>query len=218
MRRVLALDISLKTGWALLEKDEAASKTELPRLLSYGKIHPSMPLKESLSKLGYPWAYVTTAHEMAERMIALIREHKPTEIAAEETCKGRSRFSQKILEQLHCLFLWTLFNNEDLNDIKVFYINTSDWRSNLGQTLTKEDRKSNGMLSKAKRRAELHGEKLNKTTLGIRGRVGKKHLSIRWVNAKYGLNLKMKENDESDAISVGTAYILGCPHSDGIVG
>jgi hypothetical protein len=39
-----------------------------------------------------------------------------------------------------------------------------------------------------------------------RGKISKKHLAVRMVNEKYGKKLKLKDNDEADAILMGQAY------------
>lgn len=211
----MALDLSLKAGWASLEESDDG-KVELK---TYGKLHPLIPLKDALKQYGYPWGYTFVAWSIADQVANLVWTQRPTHIAIEETNKGRARYTQKVLEFIHHAVLTMLRDRADFDARgRVFYINTSDWRSNLGQTLSREDRKSNDRLSKAKRNAKLHGEKLDKAALGIRGRVGKKHLSVKWANETYGLSLKMKDNDEADAISVGTAFLRGCRHSDGVTG
>lgn len=225
MALLLALDISLKAGWALLDtKDQPAPGVgpfgSLPTLVEYGKITPNVALKEMLKLHGYPWAYYYLTLDQASRLVTLVEDKKPAVIAIEETNKGRARYTQKVLEFLHALFLNELAEVgkgvDPATMWRVVYINSSDWRSNLGQVLSKEDKKSNAKLSKAKRDANKHGETLDKKALGVRGRIGKKHLSVRWVNEHYNLNLKMKDNDEADAICVGTAYYRGAPHSDGV--
>jgi hypothetical protein len=51
--------------------------------------------------------------------------------------------------------------------------------------------------------------------LGIKGKVTKKHLSVRWVNETFGFNMKVKDNDICDAVCLGSAYIKGCKVCDG---
>ena len=40
-----------------------------------------------------------------------------------------------------------------------------------------------------------------------RGKISKKHLAVRMVNDLYGKQLKLKDNDEADAILMGQAYV-----------
>jgi Holliday junction resolvasome RuvABC endonuclease subunit len=72
--------------------------------------------------------------------------------------------------------------------------------------MSKDQKKSNTKLSKAKRAAAESGTKLDKAALGIRGKVTKKHLAVKYVNDTYGLSLRMSENDAADAIGLATAY------------
>ena len=94
---------------------------------------------------------------------------------------------------------------------KVVYVNTSDWRKVIGGNLTKADKAMNIKVRKLKKA----GNKEALKALGVRGKVTKKHVAIRYVNATFGLDLKMKDNDIADAICQGTAYFLGVKHCDG---
>lgn len=197
--KLLSLDISSKTGWSLFVDGTLTDRglIELGRpILDFGP---------------YPWCFIRAAQEQNGKILKLIDEHKPTAIVVEETNLGRNRYSQKFLEFLHCKFVESLDNEQ----ISVYYINSSTWRKILGQGLSAEDRKNNSKLSRAKSNAKQAGKKLDKKALGIKGRIGKKHISVRWVNDNFGLDLKMKDNDIADAICLGKAYLAGAITCDG---
>jgi hypothetical protein len=100
---------------------------------------------------------------------------------------------------------------------KTFYIDTSTWRSVLGQKASKEDKKNNALINKLKKQSKTLKEfNKKKKDLGLKGTRGVKHRSIDFVNNLYPeLNLKMKSNDVADALALGLAYLAGCKISEG---
>jgi hypothetical protein len=70
-------------------------------------------------------------------------------------------------------------------------MDTSEWRKIVGLWMSKEDKKNNRQVSIGKKR----------------GKITKKHLSVRMVNEKFNKSLKLKDNDEADAILLGLAYV-----------
>lgn len=209
-RRVLALDISTHAGYALLEDDGEGTE---PRLIQSGNVVAQKTVTEMLDIVGYPWAYLVVARQMATDFLSLAKDTKPDVIVVEETNLGKNRYSQKTLEFLHCYTLDLLYRYVD--EFKVVYISSAFWRQNLGVTLSKEDKKNNTKLAKAKRNARQFGRKPDLKKLGIRGKTNKKHVAIRHVNAKFNLQLKVKDNDIADAICLGEAYLNGAPLCDG---
>jgi hypothetical protein len=213
--KILALDISTSSGWALLEKiDVCQTQGQTPksevRLLKHGTIINSKKVSEYGT---YPWSYYNSAQDMAAKLTDLVSEHSADVIVIEETNKSKARYSQKTLEFIHCMFL---HQNQDLNPLcGVQYINTSDWRKVSGVELSKVDKKNNAKLSKAKSTAKKNGTKLDKKKLGIKGRVNKKHKSVLRANELYNLDLKKKDDDQADAILLGTAYAFGVKTCDG---
>ena len=198
--RVLALDISSKTGWALFIEGPGSKPVE------YGLLELGVGI---LSLGEYPGCYLKAAHFMADKMRLLAGAKTPDVIVIEEINLGKNRYSQRFLEWTHCVTVQALSNYQ------VKYVNSSAWRKTLNLSLSKEDKKNNGKLSKATKAAEIVGQKLDKKVLGIRGRIGKKHLSVRYVNEKFDLKFKMKDNDMADAICLGAAYLLGADICDG---
>lgn len=205
--KALALDISTSAGWALMEAGT---------LVKFGGIE----LEKTVKEYGeYPWSYLFATWEMANRLSSLVHELRPDVVVVEETNLGRNRYSQKTLEFIHCNMLRNLREwLPEETPPNVIYISSSSWRKCIGMEMSKEDKKNNSTLSRAKSRAKSKGEKLDKSALGLKGRVTKKHLAVRFANATYGLQLKMKDNDQADAICLGTAFFRGAVPADGVMG
>lgn len=207
--RVLVFDISTCTGWALLEGEMG----QIPKIIETGTIVNDEPV----STYGdFPFSYLHAATSIALRISQKYTSShsvKPIDVVViEEINKpGRfgNRYAQKILDFIHCLVLSMFVWEKPIP--KVVYINTSDWRKTIGGNLTKADKAMNIKVRKLKKA----GDKAGLKALGVRGKISKKHVALRYVNATFGLNLKMKDNDIADAICQGTAYFLGVKHCDG---
>jgi len=172
--RILGLDVSSKTGYAVLEDG---------KLLEKGLAKsPAVEYDDREQDFGA----LARAEAMCEKIAKLIVKYKPDAIAIEQTNAGKFRTSQKLLEFTHCLILrWV--NGQEMA-LKVRYIDTSKWRSGLGIKLTKEQRVHNKAV-KAK---------------AARGKVTPKHLAVAWANKEYGLDLLQKDHDIADAIACAT--------------
>lgn len=214
---LLALDISTKTGWCKFEGDKPSLHGLLVRSFSW-------------TEEEYPRNFVLVAGEMAQKIFGLLAEHPDvTEIVIEETNKtGRfgSRHSQKILEFIHHALNHRLFFERP--DLKVFYVNTSDWRKTLKLSVA-ETRKAAKpflkQLAQMKNAMVLEQDRKKKAALKkeiqeftktlkkkcIHGKIDKKSISVAYVNANFGLDFKKGDNDISDAICLGTAYLKGAP-------
>lgn len=207
MRRIIALDISLHSGFAIMT--ESPVPGELPTLEQYG----TLELDKIILEYGpYPWCYIRAEEAMVSKLMQVVTgqlyrsDIQHVEIVVEETNLGSfSRYSQKVLEGLHCQFLLAV----EQYKIPVHYIDSSAWRSTLNIVMTKEDKKNNAKLSKAKKEGK------NKKELGIKGKITKKHLAVRWVNETYGLDMKQVDNNTCDAIALGSAFLRGAPTCDG---
>lgn len=204
--RVLALDLSTNTGWASLVGE--LNHRESVTIEKTGNLE-APPVKEP-----YPFNYVNRAMLLAHKLIELVDEIGPDYIIIEETNLGRNRYSQKMLEFIHFAFNF-LWDAEPRPQQRVYYVSSSSWRSNLGLHLTKTDKKQNSRLARAKRKARQSGDKLDRAKLGIRGRINKKHVAIRFVNECFQLQLKVKDNDIADAICLGLSYFNGVTVCDG---
>lgn len=150
---------------------------------------------------------------MAAQLYELVIRFQPDVVIIEETNLGKSRYAQKTLEFIHKSLLFQLRAFPG----KVIYFSSSSWRQALGLTMTKEDKKNNARLSKAKKYATEMGVKLDKKALGVRGKINKKHLALRYVNDTFNLTLKVKDNDAADAICLAAAYLKGATPCDGVM-
>lgn len=199
--KILALDFSTNTGWALLEGPSG----QIPKIVATGRI--DKPFVDT----PYPWRPMAIAKWIGHDAHQLALYHVPDAIVIEETNKGKNRYSQKQLEFIHFAFLREVFDSGVVSLDHLHYINTSDWRKILGTGLTAEDKKLNAKVRKLWKAGDRKGIK----NLGVRGKVNKKHTALRYVNSTYGLDLRMKDNDVADAICIGTSYFLGVALCDG---
>lgn len=184
---ILALDLSTSTGWcAISNVGIRAGRIKSPDL-------PGML---------YPYSYIRRAEGISSSISRILLDNPPfTVILIEETNSSRSRYTQKMLEFIHMSVLLTI---EDLYEsTNVLYVNTSDWRKIIGLQLTKEQKKMNAKLARAKRLGK------SKVSIGIRGRITKKHLAVNYVNSLFKNKLKVKDNDVAEAICIGLAYLRG---------
>lgn len=223
--KILGLDISTNTGYAALEDDV---------ILSLGNITSE---KKKIADYGnYPLNYYLAAEEVANKIVQKIDEVNPDVIVIEETNKQpkfSSRYSTKILEFIHCLLLASLKSSKK----EIVYLSTGDWRRSAKIKLTKEQKKINAEISKLRREqkkaeeesalAQAQGQEQvpieNKEIVvvdsdgnKIKGKITNKHLAVKFVNAKFGLNFKQKDNDIAEAICLVEAYKNGCKRCDGI--
>lgn len=175
--RILGLDISSKTGFALLDDG---------KLVEYGLLVAPAISDHSLFDLNI----LKRAKDSADQMESLIKRLNPDLIFVEQTNSGRFRVSQKGLEFTHCLFLLKIL--EQKYQDKMFYVDTSKWRSTLKIKLSKDDRDHNKKVRAKK----------------IRGKITPKHLAVAWANENFSLELKLKDNDIADAICIAQFGVL----------
>lgn len=195
MEKVLALDISTKTGWALIVSAEKGMKLE-----AHGQI------KQISEPDGiYPENFVNWAYLCYEQLANLIEEFHPDVLVIEETSSGsKSIYSQKILEWTH--FLMARFIKE--TGINRLYLMTEQWRREVGCIMTKEEKKHNKAVSDYKKK---NSTKIAYNKEGKRvGRIGRKHVNIRKANEIFGSffdsPLRKKDEDLCDALLLGAAY------------
>lgn len=160
------------------------------KLETYGKIYA----KESDQPIP-EYAMIERAKSVAAEVVKIVHEWSPSLICIEQTNLGRSRTTQKGLEFIHYAVLDSL--SWDFRD-KVVYADTSAWRNALKIALTKDQRRHNKAVNARK----------------ARGRITPKHLAVAYVNQKYGLKLKLKDNDEADAICLAEYAQIRYPEFD----
>jgi Holliday junction resolvasome RuvABC endonuclease subunit len=198
VERVLALDMSTKTGWALIE-----SGSNSLELLDYGQFVQMAEPKD----VPYPESYVDWANAIVKQIRALVTTHTPDILVIEETASGsKSNYSQKILEFIHYLVAFFV----KTTGIRTRYFLTEEWRRICACKMTKEESKRNKDVRDYKKK---HGTKLAKSAEGkVIGRIGRKHINVRRANEifeKYlDEPLRKKDEDAADAMLLGAAYHL----------
>lgn len=212
--RVFALDLASTTGYAVLAKKEDGEIV----LVRHGTISREQPLKEYGE---YPWSYQQATEIQATAIVDLLSEDHthPSEdvIVVEETNQTKgSRYAQKYLEFLHSAVLRKILGRWGYNREFVSYISTGDWKRALGIKLSKEQQKQNRRLKEIKDLAiGADAVRTAKKAAGIKGKVTSKHLSVAYVNQRFGLDLAQKDDDIADAICLGEAYLKGAKRCDG---
>jgi hypothetical protein len=183
--RVLGLDLSSHAGWAILESGDS------PILISYGTEHFN-EIEEIDGEISN-FRSLRIARAVGDFVLKLVSEHNPDYIVVEATNAGSFRGSQSLLEYIHAMVLDRLYKDDGSHNQKIFYCDTSLWRSRLQIKLSKEQKKHNRKVSEAKRAGK-------KTSKKGEGKLTWKHLSVNYVNNKYNLQLKLVMNDACDAI------------------
>jgi Holliday junction resolvasome RuvABC endonuclease subunit len=181
--KVLALDASSKTGWATFTDGEYVDSGALEQV----KIIDFNVNNDPNLSPHYPYNIIDAAEEVAQSILKLVDLNDPNIVVIENTVRGRSRDTQRWLEFMHSAILRILRHR-----VPVKYMDPSAWRKIVEMRLSNDQKKNNRDVSAGKKR----------------GRIGKKHLSVNMVNEKYNLGLKLKNNDQADAILLGLAYCL----------
>lgn len=209
--RVLSFDLSTSAGFACLEGEIGGP---LPTILGVGVVANSKIIQEYGE---YPYNYLAAAQDISSRLLEKVAEYKPDVVVVEDSQLGKNRYSQKILEFVHCTLLIGLRLNFD-GPVK--YYPPSAWRSALKISMSKDDRKNNSKISKAKKLVAAEGISIHeaKKRLGVKGKVGKKHLSVRYINNLYNLGFKVStDDDKADAVALSLGFFHGAVPSDGIL-
>lgn len=192
--RVLSLDISSKTGWALLVSGQGSLLLE-----ACGQV----PQIHASGETPYPDSFVDWAYKCFAEIVMLIDRFTPDVLVIEETAGGsKSAHSQKILEFIHFLVAKLIKDT----GIKAVYVMTEVWRRVTGCKMTKDESKHNKKVKKFK---EEHDTKVAKDESGKRiGKLTRKHINIRRANEVFGeyLSEPLKKKDEDTADALMLAY------------
>ena len=184
--RVLGLDLSTHTGWAVLDSEGG--------LLAYGTedfIADDVP-----ENIVADYRAIRFAEQAGSFVIGLVEKYNPNVIEIEQVNGSKFRSSQRVLEFVHCLVLIALRPFQE----KVHYVDTSAWRSLLGIKLTPEQRKHNKAISSRKCALKKEGKQLHSKKGD--GKITWKHLSVEWANKTFSLDLQLKDNDAADALAL----------------
>lgn len=201
--KVLTLDMSTKTGYALAMSSDSGLKLE-----DYGALPP---IHEPDGK--YPSNYVIWAYENFNKIKGLIDSFNPTVLVIEETSKGsKNAMSQKILEWCH--FLLAKYIKE--NSIESVYILTEQWRREIGCKMSDKEKLRNKEVRTYKKVYEKKNGKKTTIAYDIDGKrigiIGRKHINVRRANEIFGDQLKepLKRKNEDLADALG---LLACYHT-----
>lgn len=180
--RILGLDLSTHIGWSVMNNDilEYYGLYDAPNFSGRSMDHSLLA-----ERARYAMTHVGN----------LLWKYKPDYIVIEETNLGKQRLAQKQLEWIH-FTVFDLIEKANLSN-KVIYIDTSAWRKMLSLKLSKEQREHNKNVKKSKTRSKS-GE----------GKVTWKHLSVNYVNDRFGLKFKFKDNDITDAICLACSGLV----------
>lgn len=212
--KVLALDVSTKTGFAFFEDGKA---------VAYGTMFPDK-VADDFGE--YPFSYVLLAQYLIDKIITeVVDKYNPDIIVVEESNQGREVYSQKKLEYLHYTLIFKLMGR-----IPIHYIRTGEWRKSVEAKQNTEEKKLNSKISrdKAKRNKEIEADKTltdtqkaarKKLPIKIDGKVagkkGRKHVAIRVAKEIFGVEFKNKDEDAVDALLLGLGYLRGAPRCNG---
>lgn len=180
--KILALDLSTKPGWAIIKSGKclAYGNAHFP-ILNFNVNNYPERAKE------YPYNIIETSQQVADYIFNIYQAESDIDVVViENTVRGKNRNTQRSLEWVHYAVLSYFVDASEL----IHYVDPTQWRKALEMKLTPADKENN---------------KLVKNKLG-RGKITSKHLSVRFVNSEFDLNLKMKDNDIADAICIGLAY------------
>jgi len=194
-----ALDLSSKTGWSIFDENE---------LKDYGRLDCKIVdfnvNKEPNKSPHYPYNIMDASKDMVDKVMVILNTYKVGHVVVENTVKGRNRNTQRFLEWLH----YATCEKFREKGIVFKYMDPSEWRAALNIRLSSDDKKNNKKVKKA------FDMGLSKKEAKVKGKVGRKHLSVRYVNEymkKIGIfnygPLKLKDNDIADSICLGLAYL-----------
>jgi len=199
--RILALDISTKTGYCNLISSDIGMK-----LMDYGTL-PQIHEPEG----SYPSNYVIWAYDNFKGIKELIDKFKPEILIVEETSKGsKNGKSQKILEFTH--FLLGQFIKD--SGIKSVYLQTEEWRREIGCKMSDTEKLKNKAVRDYKKKFEKENSKKTTVAYDTNGKriglTGKKHVNVRRANEIFGDQLKesliLANEDLADALGLAACY------------
>lgn len=184
--RVLSIDASSHTGWAIIEND---------LLISYGKI--DVPCKDH----SWPLGILNWAKDISDKIFNLISTTVCDKIIIERANSSKFRDSQNVLDWMHFDLINTLVDEGYYS--KLLYVDSSHWRKVCDLKLNKDQKKQNKMARAAAKKMEIL-----KIDGKRKGKVTKKHLAVNWANEKFNTQFKLKDNDIAEAVCLGSSYFI----------
>lgn len=184
--RIISIDPSSHIGWAILEDDQLVNYG-VQDVLCYDKT--------------WPFGIHQWARDIAAQIFKLIENNTADLVLIERANSSKFRNSQNILDWMH-FDLISILVDEGYKD-KLLYVDVSHWRKVCNLKLNAQQKIQNKMASQANKAGtilKVNGKR--------KGKLTKKHLAVNWANDKYGLSLKLKDNDIADAICLGASYFI----------
>lgn len=202
--KVLALDISTKTGWAIFEDGKPTS---------WGTVFPDKTVKDFGS---YPDSFVKLAEYLANRILDQLLaddgdnglNRSSFEVVIEETNSSKQNYSQKLLEYLH----FCIVKRFSSMNIAPKYIRSGEWRSACDSKMNAAEKSLNAKIGRIKKKT---GKKLAKIDGKVVGKKNRKTVALRRCEEILGIQMKRKEEDAADALLLGLGYLRGAPVCDG---
>jgi Holliday junction resolvasome RuvABC endonuclease subunit len=195
-KRILSLDISSKTGWALVISSPSGMILE-----NYGVVPQTHEPKDR----PYPMSFVSWAYQCYSKIVELVDLYHPDVLVIEETAaNSKSSHSQKILEWIHMLVAKLIGDT----GIEYAYLQTGVWRKLINCKMTKNELQHNKEVKKYKlsNKTKIAYDQAGKRI----GKITKKHVAIRRANELFSDFLKeplrCKNEDEADAMCLAAAY------------
>lgn len=193
MSRILALDMSTKTGWAVIDVKDGKFT-----LVDCGTLN-----KESEPEGDYPVNYIEWSTKCFNHIEDLVDRFSPDEFVIEETAKGsKNNMSQKIVEFIH--YELALFFKENPNMPRTYFL-TEEWRRICGCVMNHDEKRQNAEVRKQKKKKITVAKDSDGKRIGL---IGKKHVNVRRANEVYGLDLILKDEDRADALLLAHALFL----------
>lgn len=198
--KTLALDLSTNCGIAFFDGCN---------LKTYFNIKKKVEGDENSDS--YPNNFIEMADFIAEEIGKTIKELRPDFIIIEETNLGNNRYHQKQLEFIHFAV------NKKINSIKleekifVAYVSTSFWRSVLGISLDKEQRKNNKGVKEQREAAkkETYDKifKVNESVLFERLKGITSKLESNRINKEFRKEIEKQTRSEMRKLRTGTSKV-----------
>ena len=194
--RILALDMSTKTGFAVIDVDGDSFT-----LVDSGTLD-----KVSEPEGRYPENYLDWSRDCIGQIIGIFYKYNPDELVIEETAKGsKNNMSQKIVEFIHYELALCFYDGGLMHNMPRRFFLTEEWRRIVGCRMNDAEKKQNAEVRKQRSK----GIKVCKDKDGKRiGKVGKKHVNVRRANEIYNLDLRLKDEDRADALLLAHALFL----------
>lgn len=204
MNRLLSIDMSTHTGWALFRTDGL--------LLQYGTYDvPIDGFKAEIKTFRdypkqYPGNLIDAAHRQLKAIQKLVHQLEPHYVVVEETNKSRQRFSHKALEYMHFALAEHMLGR---SDVEFKYLTTKCWRDVVKCYIKHwpEYAKWNGKVGRLKAKAvpTKAGAKVAKLDGKIVTRIDQKKLSVILANEHY--KIEIDDDNIADAINMGRAAL-----------